>query len=143
MSLSKRVASHLRSYQRGRHTTVDEHMPKAHQKHMEWTPTRIIDWAASIGPMASALVEAILVERRHPEQGYRSCLGILRLAKRYGNDRLEAAAARAVAVRARSYRHVESILKKGLDRLPLPAEVKEEGATPAGHENIRGGGYFH
>jgi len=139
----ERVASHLRSYQRGRHTTVDEHMPKAHQKHMEWTPTRIIDWAASIGSMTKALVEAILAERRHPEQGYRSCLGILRLAKRYGNERLEAAAARAVAVRARSYRHVESILKKGLDRLPLPAEEKNEGPTPAGHENIRGGSYFH
>jgi transposase len=139
----ERVASHLRSYQRGKHTTIGEHMPKAHQKHLEWTPSRIINWAGSIGAKTKDLVEAILAERRHPEQGYRSCLGILRLAKRYGNERLEAASTRAGAVRARSYRHVESILKNGLDRLPSPAEVSDEGATPTVHENIRGGGYFH
>ena len=80
----------------------------------------------------------------HLEQGFRSCLGILRLGKRFGPERLEAASARAVAVRARSYRHVESILKNGLDRLPSPAEpMDEEGATPVTHENIRGGGYYH
>jgi transposase len=139
----ERVASHLRSYQRGRHTTVTAHMPKAHQKHLEWTPSRIIHWAASIGPKTQALVEAILAERRHPEQGYRSCLGILRLAKRFGEGRLEAACARAGAVRARSYRHVESILKNGLDRLPSPDEATEERAPLAAHENIRGGGYYH
>jgi transposase len=139
----ERVASHLRSYLRGKHTTISEHMPKAHQKHLEWTPSRIISWAGSIGPKTKGLVEAILAERRHPEQGYRSCLGILRLGKRYGNERLEAAAARAGGVRARSYRHVESILKNGLDRLPSPAEGDDEGATPTAHENIRGGGYFH
>jgi transposase len=139
----ERVASHLRSYRRGGHTTVAAHMPKAHQKHLEWSPTRIVHWAASIGPKTQALVEAILAERRHPEQGYRSCLGILRLAKRYGNDRLEAASARAGAVRARSYRHVESILKNGLDRLPSPDEATEERAPLAAHENIRGGGYYH
>jgi transposase len=139
----ERVASHLRSHQRGKHTTNPEHMPKAHQKHLEWTPSRIVHWGASVGPKTEALVQAILAERRHPEQGYRSCLGILRLAKRYGNDRLEAASGRAGAVRARSYRHVESILKNGLDRLPSPAEEKAEGPTPAAHENIRGGDYFH
>jgi transposase len=139
----ERVASHLRSYQRGRHTTVTAHMPKAHQKHLEWTPSRIIHWAASIGPKTQALVEAILAERRHPEQGYRSCLGILRLVKRFGEGRLEAACARAGAVRARSYRHVESILKNGLDRLPSPDEPTEERAPLAAHENIRGGGYYH
>lgn len=139
----ERVASHLRSYRRGGHTTIAAHMPKAHQKHLEWTPSRIVHWAASIGPKTQALVEAILAERRHPEQGYRSCLGILRLGKRYGNERLEAACARAVAVRARSYRHVESILKNGLDRLPSPVEETEERAPLAAHENIRGGGYYH
>jgi transposase len=138
-----RVASHVRSYRRGGHTTIAEHMPKAHQKHLEWTPSRIVHWAGSIGPKTRELAEAILAERRHPEQGYRSCLGILRLGKRYGNERLEAACARAVAVRARSYRHVESILKNGLDRLPSPDEQREEGTTPAAHENTRGGGYYH
>ena len=139
----QRVASHARSYVRGGHTTNPEHMPKAHQKHLEWTPSRITHWARSIGPKTRELVEAILTERRHPEQGYRSCLGILRLAKRYGNDRLEAAAMRALGVRARSYRHVELILKNGLDRMPSPAETEEPGATPVVHENIRGGGYYH
>jgi transposase len=140
----ERVASHVRSYKRGGHTTVAEHMPKAHQKHMEWTPSRILHWAGSVGPKTRELAQAILAERRHPEQGYRSCLGILRLGKRYGNERLEAACARALSVRARSYRHVESILKNGLDRLPSPAEEQSsEGARRAGHENIRGGGYYH
>jgi transposase len=137
------VAVHLRSYQRGKHTTLAAHMPKAHQKHLEWSPSRIVNWATSIGPKTRELVEAILAERRHPEQGYRSCLGILRLGKSFGHERLEAAAARAVAVRARSYRHVELILKNGLDRLPSPVETDEEGATPVVHENIRGGGYYH
>src|SRR5437016_3591770 len=97
-------------------------MPKAHQRHLEWTPSRLIDWARTIGPQTAALVEEILADRPHPEQGYRSCLGILRLAKRYGRERLEAACTRAGAVEARSYRHVDSILKHGLDRLaPLAA----------------------
>jgi len=139
----ERVASHARSYKRGGHTTLAEHMPKAHQKHLEWSPSRIVHWAASIGPKTRELAEAILAERRHPEQGYRSCLGILRLGKRFGHERLEAAAARAVAVRARSYRHVELILKNGLDRMPSPAEAEREGTTPVVHENIRGGGYYH
>jgi transposase len=139
----ERVASHLRSYKRGGHTTLAEHMPKAHQKHLEWSPSRILHWAESIGPKTRELAEAILAERRHPEQGYRSCLGILRLGKQFGHERLEAAAARAVAVRARSYRHVELILKNGLDRMPSPAETDAEGATLVVHENIRGRGYYH
>lgn len=138
----ERVASHLRSYQRGRHTTIDEHMPKAHREHAEWSPSRIINWAGTIGPSTKALAEAILAERRHPEQGYRSCLGILRLSKRYGKERLEAACARAFAVRARSYRHVESILKNNLDRIPAPAKPPAAG-PPVDHENIRGGDYYN
>ena len=141
---NQRVASHPRSFARGRHTTDAAHMPKAHQKHSDWSPSRIIDWASTIGPSTSALAEAILTERTHPEQGYRSRLGILRLAKCYGNDRLEAACARALAVRARSYRHVESILKNGLDRLPTPAlaSAAAPAAFPQLHENIRGGDYY-
>ncbi len=81
-----RGQSHARSYERGRHTTQPEHMPKSHQKHAEWTPSRIVKWAGSIGPQTARLAEAILAERPHPEQGYRSCLGILRLSKRYGQD---------------------------------------------------------
>jgi transposase len=138
----QRVASHLRSYARGKHTTNPEHMPKSHREHQEWSPSRILHWAATIGPKTRELAEAILAERRHPEQGYRSCLGILRLGKRYGNERLEAACARAVAVRARSYRHVESMLKNGLDRLSAPEPEAPTTGTSASHENIRGGGYY-
>jgi len=94
-------------------------MPVAHRQHMEWSPSRIINWADTIGPRTRALVEAILADRPHPEQGYRSCLGILRLGKRYDNTRLEAACARALTAGARSYRHIDSILKHGLDRAPL------------------------
>ncbi len=137
----QRVASHLRSHVRAAHTTIPEHMPKSHRQHLEWTPSRIIGWAATIGPQTKTLVEAILADRPHPEQGYRSCLGILRLAKRYGDVRLEAAASRALAAGARSYRHVDSILKNGLDRLAPPLPF-----TPArvisNHENVRGRDYY-
>ncbi len=137
----QRVAAHLRSAVRGTHTTDPAHMPKAHQRHLEWTPARIITWARTIGPETAALVEAILADRPHPEQGYRSCLGILRLAKRDGDARLEAACARAVAVGARSYRHVDSILKHGLDRLALPAAPPQLTLIPA-HEYLRGPQYY-
>lgn len=136
----QRVTSHVRSYIRGKHTTKTEHMPKAHQRHLEWSPSRIIHWASTIGPQTAVLCEAILKERRHPEQGYRSCLGILRLGKKYGSERLEAACSRAVVVGARSYRHVESILSHRLDQ----AEQQEiPAATPRHHENVRGPGYYH
>ena len=138
-----RVASHAKSSQRGRHTTCPEHMPKAHQKHSEWTPSRMVRWGSTIGPSTAMLVDAILRERRHPEQGYRSCLGILRLSKAYGEARLEAAGARAVAVRARSYKHVASILKHGLDRLPPLAPATPMQVTLEEHENIRGEKYFN
>ena len=116
-------------------------MPKAHQHHLEWSPSRLIDWARTIGPQTAALVQAILADRPHPEQGYRSCLGILRLAKRDGPARLEAACARAVAVEARSYRHVDSIRKHGLDRLAPPAASPPLTLTPV-HEHLRGRAYY-
>lgn len=134
-----RVAVHRRSDRRGGFTTDPAHMPKAHQAHHEWRPSRFIAWAGTIGPQTAALVAAILADRPHPEQGYRSCLGILRLAKRYDAGRLEAACARALAAGARSYRHVDAILRRGLDRTPDTTT-----ATPAlDHENIRGRDYYH
>jgi len=136
----ERVASHQRSHARGKHTTITEHMPKAHQAHAEWSPSRILSWAATVGPETAKLAEAILVSKTHPEQGYRSCLGILRLSKAYGVERVEAASARAMAVNARSYRHVESILKNGLDRIE---PMDERTTTRLTHENIRGRGYYH
>ena len=116
-------------------------MPKAHQHHLEWSPSRLIDWARTIGPQTAALAQAILADRPHPEQGYRSCLGILRLAKRYSAERLEAACRRAVAVDARSYRHVDSILKHGLDRLAPTAASAQLTLTPV-HEHLRGRDYY-
>ncbi len=139
----KRIASHARSFKRGGHTTVPEHMPVAHRQHMEWSPSRLLNWAATIGQQTRALVAAILAERPHPEQGYRSCLGILRLGKRYGDARLEAACARACAAGARSYRHVDSILKNGLDRMPLRSTAVATPAPIATHENVRGPNYYN
>jgi transposase len=137
-----RVASHLRGRLAGRHTTVAEHMPKAHQKHLEWSPSRLISWGGTIGPQCQALVSAILESRRHPEQGYRSCLGLLRLAKVWGCERLEKACARALRGGARSYRHVESILKHGLDAVSPDDAVNDAAPLPS-HENIRGPEYYN
>jgi transposase len=139
----QRIASHVRNFMRGRHTTLAEHMPVAHREHMEWSPSRIINWAAKIGPQTRALTEAILADRPHPEQGYRSCLGILRLGKRYGDTRLEAACARALAAGARSYRHIDSILKSGLDRVPLRTGTPAVRKPIATHENVRGPNYYN
>jgi transposase len=137
----RRVASHRRSSARGRHTTCPEHMPKAHREHLEWSPSRLIRWAGTVGPQTAALVEAILSDRPHPEQGYRSCLGILRLGRRYGDVRLEGACTRALVAGARSYRHVDSILKHGLDRVAKATALPEP--TPAlTHENVRGSDYY-
>jgi transposase len=140
----RRVASAARSYVRGGYTTNPEHMPKAHRDHAEWTPTRMIKWAGTVGAKAAELVTAIMEERPHPEQGYRASLGILRLERRYGGARLEAACARAVRFRMRSVENVRSILMKGTDRLPLPAAVVEPPSAHAQlvHENLRGPGYY-
>jgi transposase len=141
-SRGQRVAAHSRSHARGQHTTDPAHMPKAHQQHREWSPSRLIAWAATVGAQTAALVEAILASRPHPEQGYRSCLGILRLARREGATRLEAACARALAAGARSYRHVEAILKHGLDRLPLAEAGEAPTARPVVHDQLRGPTYY-
>lgn len=136
-----RVASHLRSDRRG-HTTVGEHMPSSHRAHAEWTPSRFLHWAGEVGPMTQVLVQAILEERPHPEMGYRSCLGILKLAKKFGHERLERACARAVRVRARSYRHVATLLEKGLESTPLPSD-DTTAVQPLLHGNLRGPDYYH
>jgi transposase len=137
----RRVASHPRSGRRGSFTTEVAHMPEAHRRHAEWTPGRIVAWAERTGPATAGLVSAIMASRPHPEQGFRSCLGIMRLGRRYGEERLEAAAARALAVRALSYRSVESILKGGLDGLPLPG-AEPATATIGDHANVRGAAYY-
>jgi transposase len=136
----RRVAAHVRSHRRGHHTTDPAHRPKSHQKHLEWTPSRIIRWAEQTGPSTAALADQIMKARPHPEQGYRSCLGLLRLGERYGKARLEAACARALRVKATSYRSVQSILQRGLDQ--LPADEQTRLVLPQNHENIRGAHYY-
>jgi len=136
---NKRVVSHLRSYIRGGHTTLPEHRPKSHQRYLQWSPERIIRWAANTGPHTEELVTRILDSRPHPEQGFRSCLGIIRLGKRYCPERLEAACLRALKINARSYKSVASILKKGLDKQPFEPSPK---AKIIAHHNIRGTQYY-
>jgi transposase len=136
-----RVASHLRSYRKGKHTTTPEHMPSSHRRYAEWTPQRILRWAAGIGPETEKYVAALMENRPHPEQGFRAALGIVRLAKQYGNERSESACKRASAFRIYSYRGVSSILATGADKKGNKREA------PAGpeilHDNIRGPGYYH
>lgn len=136
----ERIAVHMRGSGNGRHTTVPEHMPSSHRRYLEWTPAKIREEAARIGPMLSLLVERIINDRPHPEQGYRSCLGIIGLAKRFGADRLEAAASRALEIQARNYPSVKSILEKGLDKVPVSKAPERE---PILHDNIRGPQYYH
>ncbi|MBE0418478.1 MAG: IS21 family transposase [Coriobacteriia bacterium] len=135
----QRVASHARSHVRGRATTDPAHMPSSHREAAAWTPARIESWARQTGPATEALVAAIMAARPHPELGFRSCLGILRLSKTYGADRLEAACARALSCGARSYRSVKSILDKRLDTLPVPEDVPP---PPPTHDNVRGAAYY-
>jgi transposase len=134
-----RIVSHLRSYTRGHYTTLPEHRPKSHQRYLQWTPGRIIRWAAKTGPYTEELVTKILHSRPHPEQGFRSCLGIIRLGKRYSPQRLEAACLRALKIHALSYKNVASILKKGLDQQPLGPQPK---AKVIVHPNVRGTQYY-
>lgn len=138
----ERVAAHLRSYVRGGFTTTPEHMPSSHRAHAEWTPSRILGWADQVGPYVRALCEVILRERHHPEWGYRSCLGLFRLAKKYGSARLDAASRRALYAGARSYRPVLTILQHNLDGQPLP-EPEAPATAGAAHENVRGPDYYH
>lgn len=136
----RRIASHRRDNRQGRHTTCKEHMPKSHQEYLEWSPSRIIKWAGSIGEATAHVVETVMNNRKYPVQGYRPSLGIIRLGKRYGNDRLEAACTRARAIRGYSYRSIRSILEKGLDRQPVPGETKR--MKPVVHGNLRGSDYY-
>ena len=136
-----RIACHARNPRQHRHTTIPDHMPSAHRRHAEWPPTRLLREATAIGPSTAALVERILTTKPHPEQGFRACLGILRLVRSYGPERLEAACQRGMDIGARTYGSVQSILRNGLDRAYRPEPVPDE--LPVQHENIRGSRYYH
>jgi transposase len=136
----RRITSHARSYVKYKHTTRPEHMPKSHRAHAEWTPSRIIDWARSVGPSTAALAEELMQRRPHPEQGFRSCLGLLRLRKKYPQERIERACARALKYRACTYKSVAAILANNLDGKDL---VEESQRSLPLHRNVRGPGYYH
>ena len=138
---NQRVASHVRSHGKGGHTTVREHMPKSHQQYSDWSPQRLVRWAQNSGPATVGVITTVLAARAHPQQGYRSCLGILRLGKSYGEQRLEAACGRALLLGTSRYKSIESILKHGLDNKPLPEQ--SELSLPTDHDNIRGPSYYH
>ena len=137
-----RVASHPRSPHKGRFSTIAGHMPAAHRAHAEWSPSKLMNWAASVGAATGELVTRLLQQKQHPEQGYRACLGLMRLTRASGRERMEAACVRALSLGAHSYRSVASILKKGLDRQPVIPPAPAELALPQ-HANVRGADYYH
>lgn len=144
----KRVASHPRSYVKYHHSTVAEHRPASHRAHLEWTPSRLIDWGTTIGAHTGALIEHVIRSKPHPEQGYRSALGILRLSKRHGAARLELASAKAFAIRSPSYKTIKTMLEQRMEAAPLRGEAKrsdraDDPATSIGATNVRGSGYYH
>ena len=150
----KRVASHLRSNRKGGYTTLKEHMPENHRAQAEWTPSRVIEWAGKIGPLTGALVEKILQSKVHPELGFKSALGLIRLGKKYGRARVETGSGRALEVGAISYKFVEDLLKnkmdfaeRSFDDSPMKPSIdpvtKEEQLPLLGAENIRGSKYYH
>ncbi len=138
----RRVASHVRSQQRGRFTTQAEHMPASHRQHAQWTPSRVVQWAQSMGPACAQLVEELMKRRPHPQQGFRSALGIIRLAdkEKYGTQRVEKACARALRHRAISYKSVAAILQH---RLEEADEAREQKGPLPEHQNVRGANYYH
>ena len=137
---NRRVASHTRSYVEGAFTTNPDHRPRSHREHLEWTPSRIINWAKQTGPATAALVRKILACRPHPEAGYRSCLGIIRLSKHYGKQRVEAACLRGLRSNVTSYKSIKSILERGLDS--VPAKCESSNLVTIRHANVRGSEYY-
>ncbi len=136
----ERIASHPRSTAKGRHTTTEAHLAPAHLKVAGWNSQRFLDWAGKIGPHTQATVEHLLHVRAHPQQAYRTCLGLLRLAKTYGNERMESACDRAIRIQAVTWRSIDSILKHGLDR---QTKTAVQAPLPLDHANVRGPGYYH
>ena len=138
----KRVAAHALNARKGAHTTTAEHMPASHRAHLQWTPGKLIAWGEGVGAATAAVVRWQMEHRAHPEQGYRACLGLMRLGRQYGAERLEAACARAQSIRSPSYKSIASILSCGLDLRALDAPIAAQASLPL-HENVRGPGYYH
>ena len=139
-SKNKRVALHTRKFKQGGFTTNPDHMPKSHQQYLKWTPQRIVQWAYKSGPKTGQMVMGIMNSRRHQEQGFRACMGIMRLGKQYSDERLEKACEKAINIKSFTYKSVESILKQGLDKLPDCEDAGD--AKSIEHTNIRGKNYY-
>ena len=140
MHQGRRVASHVRGHRQGIYTTNPAHMPASHRAHLEWSPSRLIAWGAKVGPHTAAFVEKLLDSRPHPEQGYRSCLGLMKLARTYPKDRMEAACQRSLEIKSFSYRSVKSILNSSIDQLPLQPSLPLQ--LPTNHPHLRGPDYY-
>ncbi|MEN8264932.1 MAG: IS21 family transposase [Nitrospirota bacterium] len=136
----RRIASHIRTYKKGKYITEDSHMPHEHRQYLEWTPERIKNWGGKTGPYTRTMMHRIMESRKYPEHGFRNCLGIIRLSKQYTPERVESACKRALAVEAYNYRSVKSILQTGLDKVAYLDEHKE--TKPIEHPNIRGREYY-
>ncbi len=140
----KRIASHVRSFVKYDHSTLNEHRPASHRAHLEWTPSRLINWGRNIGPHTAAVVEHVIRSKPHPEQGYRSALGLLRLSNRFTAARLEKACERAITIRSASYRTVKTMLQKGMEVAPLPEQLAlQDPAADLGAVNVRGRRYYN
>ena len=143
MHKGKRIASHVRlNHGHIRHSTLTEHMPKSHQAHRDWSPGRFINWARKIGPCTTEVIKRQLNNRPHPEHGYRACLGLLSLSRRYDDARLESTCKRAIEIRSTSYTSISSILSKGIDQQPLDSADEHQTELPL-HSNVRGADYYH
>jgi transposase len=140
----KRITSHVRSFVKYHYSTLPEHRPASHRAHLEWTPSRLINWGKSVGPHTAAVVEHVIRSKPHPEQGYRSALGLLRLSNRFGVARLEKACERAITIRSASYRTVKTMLQKGMEEAPLPDQPQlQDPAAGLGAVNVRGRRYYN
>jgi transposase len=141
----KQIARHARGYVQGGFSTEPSHMPESHRKHQEWTPERLRSWATNLGPNVLAVVELLFARKKHPEQAYRSCLGLLNLSRQYDTPRLERACHRAKLIGSPNLKSIKSILKQGIDQLELPLDdnTKPEESNIQCHENIRGAEYYH
>ncbi|MGH2874467.1 MAG: Mu transposase domain-containing protein, partial [Solirubrobacteraceae bacterium] len=137
----QRVASHPRLLGKGNYHTEGAHRPAAQRAYLDWSPERFVNWATTVGPRTAEFVAVLMSEKQHPEQGYRSCLGVMRLAKTYPHERVEAAAARALRLRVHTFRSLKSILDRGLDRQPMESEPETALEVPS-HPNVRGAAYF-
>ena len=138
----QQVARHVRSLRQGGFTTDPHHMPQAHRQHQQWTPERLTRWAVKIGPFTEQVVIRMLERKRHPEQAYRACLGLLNLSKQYAPMRLEAACQRALHINAPRLKNIRTILESNMDQLPLPLHPSKA-TTSEPHSNVRGADYYH